>query len=191
VAAVAGQWSFRGRMNEKTLKSKTVFEGRLVRLEVQDVELEDGRTAYREFVRHAPAVAVVARRADGRFLFVRQFRKAVEKLMLEVPAGICEPGEDPRVAAGRELVEETGYAFQSLEKIGRIFPTPGYVDEVIDVYFAEVPAEPGACNPDWDERVELVVFTADEFEASIRRGEVEDGKTLAAWTLYKLKVGPA
>lgn len=173
-------------MHEKTLSAKTVFEGRLVRLEIQDVELENGQRAYREFIRHAPAVAVVARRPDGRFVFVRQFRKAVEKLMLEVPAGICDPGEAPEDAARRELREETGYDAAQMRKLGRIYPTPGYVDEVIDVYLADLPGEAGARELDGDERVELVVMAPEAFEDEVRRGGIEDGKTLAAWTMYRL-----
>jgi ADP-ribose pyrophosphatase len=173
-------------MHEKTLTRKTIFEGKLVSLEVQDVELEDGRRAYREFVRHAPAVGVVARLADGRFLFVRQFRKAVEKLMTEIPAGICEPGEAAEETARRELREETGFEARTLKKLGRIYPTPGYVDEVIDIFLADLPAQAGERKLDGDERLELVTMTEAAVETSIREGGIEDAKTLAAWMLYRV-----
>jgi ADP-ribose pyrophosphatase len=174
-------------MHEKTLTSKTVFTGKLLRFEVQDVELENGQKAYRELIRHPGAVAVLARAADGQFVFVRQFRKAVEKIMTEVIAGILEPGEVPEAAAHRELREETGYDAAKLTHMGRIFPSPGYVDEAIDIYFADLAMGPGPKNPDWDERVETVMMTVADFEAQVRSGEIQDAKTLAAWAMYKVR----
>ena len=175
-------------MHEKTLTSKTVFTGKLLRFEVQDVELENGQKAYREIIRHPGAVAVLARATDGRFVFVRQFRKAVELTMTEVIAGILERGEAPEAAAHRELREETGYDAAKLTHLGRIFPSPGYVDEVIDVYFAELAMGPGPKNPDWDEHVETVMMSAAEFEAKVRSAEIQDAKTMAAWAMYKVRI---
>ncbi|MFH0909789.1 MAG: NUDIX hydrolase [bacterium] len=174
-------------MHEKTLTSKTVFSGKLLRFEVQDVELENGQKAYRELIRHPGAVAVLARAPDGRFVFVRQFRKAVEKIMIEVIAGILEPGEQPQTAAHRELKEETGYDAEKLSHLGRVYPSPGYVDEAIDVYFADLAVGPGPKNPDWDECLEVVMMPAAEFEAMVRSGGVQDAKTLAAWAMYKVR----
>ena len=175
-------------MHEKTLTSKTVFAGKLLRFEIQDVELEDGQKAYRELIRHPGAVAVLARAADGRFVFVRQFRKAAEMIMTEVIAGILEPGEKPEPAAHRELKEETGYDAAKISHMGRIYPSPGYVDEVIDVYFAELAMGPGPKSPDWDERVETVMMSASDFESMVRSGQIQDAKTLAAWAMYKVRV---
>jgi ADP-ribose pyrophosphatase len=172
-------------LSEKTIRSQTVFTGRVVRLEVLDVELEDGRTAYREVVRHKGAVAVLGRTPDGRFVFVRQYRKAAEKVMLEVVAGILEPGEPHAEAARREMREETGYDIVRLTSLGAIFPTPAYVDERIEVYAAELSAEAGPHDRDHDERLEVVTMTAGEFEDRIGRGEIEDAKTLALWSLYR------
>ena len=174
-------------MHEKTLTSKTVFTGKLLRFEVQDVELENGQKAYREIIRHPGAVAVLARAADGQFVFVRQFRKAAEVTMMEVIAGILEPGEAPESAAHRELREETGYDAAKLMHLGRIYPSPGYVDEVINVYFADLAMGPGPKNPDWDEHVETVMMSVESFESKIRSGEIQDAKTLAAWAMYKAR----
>jgi len=172
-------------MREKTIGSKTVFEGRIMRVEVLDVELPDGRTATREIVRHGLAVAVIARRSDGRFVFIRQFRKAMERICFEVMAGNCDPGEDSETSAIRELKEETGYKPDSIRFLAPIYPSIGYCDERIDIFYAEVGDEPGKTDFDPDEEIETVLLTENEMDDLIRKGDVQDAKTLAAWMLYK------
>ena len=172
-------------MHETILQSTTVFSGKLIRVETRDVELEDGRRAYREVVRHPGAVALVVRRADGKFIFVRQFRSGIQRVMLEVVAGLLDSGEEPAVAAARELREETGYVAEGLRVLGAVYPTPGYVDERIDLFLAEVPDRPASRQLDHDERIEVEALTADEFRALLRAGGVQDGKTLAAWALFE------
>ena len=171
-------------MYEKTLRMKTVFEGRILSLDVLDVELADGRTGTREIIRHGPAVAVIARRRDGRFVFIRQFRKAMERICFEVMAGNVDPGEASEAAAARELKEETGYQPDSIRFLSAIFPSVGYCTERIDIFFAEV-AEPGKTDFDQDENIETVLVTEQEMDNLIRSGKVDDAKTLAAWMLYK------
>ena len=173
-------------MYEKTLSRKTVFEGRILEVDVLEVELEDGRRSVREIVQHGVAVAIIPRLPDGRFIFIRQFRKAMERICFEVVAGNCDPGEVEEVSAARELREETGYAAQSLELLGPIFPSVGYCTERIDVFFAEV-SEQGATAFDEDENIELVILAEAEMDEMIRSGEVADAKTLAAWMLYKAR----
>ncbi len=172
-------------MYEKTIGSKTVFDGRIMRVEVLDVELSDGRTATREIVRHGVAVAVVARRRDGRFVFIRQFRKAMERVCFEVMAGLVDPGENSETAAIRELKEETGYEPDSIRLLGPIYPSVGYCDERIDIFYADV-HEPGETHFDPDEEIETVLITEEEMNRMIRKNEVQDAKTLAAWLLYKI-----
>ena len=172
-------------MFEKTISSKTIFDGQIIRVETLEVELETGQRAYRELVRHKGAVAVLARRADGKVLFVRQFRVGSQQIMLEVVAGLLEAGEEPEACARRELKEETGFDAVSIRSAGHIFPTPGYVTEKINVFFAETGDVPGARELDHDERIEVVALTAGEFRELIRRGEVTDAKTLAMWALFE------
>ncbi|HMP76509.1 MAG TPA: NUDIX hydrolase [Kiritimatiellia bacterium] len=171
-------------MHEKTLARKTVFDGRLVRVETLQVELENGQTAYRELVRHQGAVCVLLRAPDARLALVRQFRVGAQKQMLEVVAGILDPGEAPDDAARREVREETGFTLTRLARMGVLYPTPGYVDERIVCYYAEAGGQ-GARELDHDERVEVELLEESEFIARIRRGEIEDAKTLAAWSLYQ------
>ena len=168
------------RVEEKTLTSKTLYEGRLVGLEVQEVMLPSGRKAVREIVRHGPAVAVLARLPDGRFLFVRQFRKPVEQALLEAVAGNREPGEDAEACARRELEEETGYRARRIRSLGFIYPSPGYVDERIDLFFTEVDAEPGPTRPDEDEHLDVVRLNRAEVLEQLG-DRIVDSKTLAVW----------
>ncbi len=175
-------------MHEATTGARTVYDGRVVRLDVLDVRLEDGSPAKREIVRHAPAVAVLPRLPDGTFLLVRQFRKAMEADVLELCAGLNEPGEAPEAAARRELREETGCTAEGLVHLGTIYASPGYTDEVIDLYYAECPAPRAEVSLDEDERVEVVPLREAEIEAMLRDNRIRDGKTVAAWTLYRMRV---
>ncbi len=171
-------------MREKTIGSKTVFEGRIMRVEVLDVALPNGRTTTREIVRHGSAVAVIARRRDGQFVFIRQFRKAMERICFEVMAGNCDPGEEAEASAIRELKEETGYTPDTIRFLAPIYPSMGYCTERIDIFYAEV-NEPGETDFDPDEDIETLLLTEKEMDGMIRSGEVQDAKTLAAWMLYK------
>ncbi len=173
-------------MKEKTIHSDLVFSGQLIRLEVLDVELEDGTRSIREVVRHPGAVAVLACRDDGTLILVRQYRKAVEQHMLEVIAGTLHKGEDPAVCARREVEEETGYQVQELKSLGDLYPSPGYVDERIVVYFAMVEPGDGSGQQDHDERVEAVELSHEEVAKLILAGGITDAKSLAVWTLYSL-----
>ncbi len=173
-------------MYEKTISTKTVFEGRILEVDVLEVELEDGRRSVREIVRHGVAVAIIPQLPDGRFVFIRQFRKAMERVCFEVVAGNCDPGEEEAISAARELQEETGYISQSLELLGPIFPSVGYCTERIDIFFAEV-SEQGATAFDEDENIETVILSESEMDEMIRTNQITDAKTLAAWMLYKAK----
>ena len=174
-------------MNEKTISSKTVFKGCLLNVEVLDVETDAGVRCVREIVRHQGAVAVLAELPDGRFVFVRQFRKAVEQEMLEIVAGKLEKGEKPEECARRELKEETGFVCDSLEKMGEIYLTPGYSSERTHLFFARLSPNAGLQRPDDDENLVVVFHTADEIEDMILRSEIRDAKTLAMWLLFKKK----
>ena len=175
-------------MYEKTISRKTVFEGRILGVDVLEVELEDGRRSVREIVQHGVAVAVIPRLPNGRLVFIRQFRKAMERICFEVVAGNCDPGETEEVSAARELQEETGYIADTIELLGTIYPCIGYCTERIDVFFAEVSRQ-GERNLDDDEDIEQLVLSEAELDEKIRSGQVSDAKTLATWMLYKTMKG--
>lgn len=168
-------------MKETTVSSRTVYTGRIVQLDVAEVRLEDGRVSTREIVRHGQAAVVLARIPDGRFVFVRQFRKPMEDDMLEAVAGGMEPGETPEECARREVGEETGYAVSSIVPLGPIVCSPGYCTEVIHAFFATLEPHPGRQRLDTDENIDAVLLTRGEVEDAIANGTLWDGKTLAAW----------
>ncbi len=171
-------------MNEKTLSSQRVFDGRLLKIDVLEVELDNGRRARREIVRHPGAVAIWARAPDGRVVFVRQFRKAIEQELLEVVAGTLEIGETPDACARREIREETGYAVKIMSPLGSIFTAPGFCTERIAVFYAEL-MENGPADPDPDEQLGVVLLDEVDWKAMISRGAVQDAKTWAAWGMVQ------
>ena len=178
-------------MREETLNTEIIYDGRVVKLELVDVRLENGTETKREVIRHSGAVVVLARRADGRFLFVRQFRKPVEQELLEAVAGTLEAGESPDDCARRELLEETGFDAGTLRHLGTCYPSPGYVDERMEFYFAELEGGGGELVLDHDEHIVPVMLSRGEVLEKIRGGEILDAKTLAIWLLYEKIVGEA
>ena len=179
-------------MHEKTIGGKTLYQGRILDLEVLDVELEDGKRSIREIVRHAGAVGVLPRLPDGRFVFVRQYRKAVDEEVVEVCAGLVDDGETAEAAARRELKEETGCRADRLVHLGVLYSSPGYTDEKVDAYFADCrPDGDGGLQLDSDERLERVVLTGEQVGSLIRENRIRDSKTIAVWLLYLDKIGRA
>jgi ADP-ribose pyrophosphatase len=168
-------------MTEVTVSKETVFRGRIIDVEVHQVEAKGG-PAVREIVQHGPAVCLVVKRDNGKFIFIKQFRKAMERIVFEVCAGNCDPGEPAMESAKRELTEETGFAADLIRPLGTIYPCVGYCTERIDVFYAEV-SQQGETNFDHDEEIETVEVTREQMDELIRTGGIQDGKTLAAWAL--------
>ena len=168
-------------MNEKTVSTKTLYSGRIVQLDLVEVELENGRRSTREVIRHGEAAVILARLPDGRFVFVRQFRKPMEDVVLEAIAGGMEPGETPEQCARREVTEETGYTVASIVPLGPLVCSPGYCTEVIHAFLATLAPNPGSQRLDSDENIDAVLLTRAEVEDAIADGSLWDGKTLAAW----------
>jgi ADP-ribose pyrophosphatase len=156
----------------------------VLKLDVLEIELENGLRSTREIIRHPGAVIVLPQLPDGRFVFVRQFRKAVDEEMLEVVAGTLNHGEDPAACAERELMEETGYRARRMIKLGRVVPAPGYTDEKLHTFFAELDPLHHEHVGDDDENITTEFLTAAQVEERIAAGHIEDAKTLATWQLY-------
>ena len=166
-------------MPERTLESRRPFVGRLLRMRVDEVELDDGRRATREVVEHPGAVAMLA--WDGeRLALVRQWRHAAGRTLLEVPAGTVDPGEEPATTASRELAEEVDLRADTWQRAPAFFTAPGFCTEYLTVYLATDlrPAEESA-HPD-DEDLEVVRMTLPEALAAIDSGEIEDAKSIVA-----------
>ena len=174
------------KFTEKTLGCERMYTGKIISVDLLDIELPDGRKAKREVIRHGNAVAILAKRPDGKFVLVKQYRKAAEDALIEVIAGGLEKGEDPVEGARRETAEETGYDVTSIRFLTTIICTPGYCEERIHIYYAELAAEQHGQDQDPDENVYPVVLSESEIEDGIRNGTIFDAKTLSAWTAYKL-----
>lgn len=172
-------------LTEKTLSEKRVFEGHAVVVDVMTVALPDGRQSTREIVRHRGASVILGQRPDGRFVFIRQYRHAVGKTLLEAVAGCMEPGESPEHCARREMKEESGYPVLSLEKLAVILPCPGYSEERLHLFFARLPLEPHRQSLDADEHLETVLMRTDEVETALDTGSLIDGKSIALWLLWR------
>ena len=164
---------------EKKLTSRQVFDGVVVKLFVDEVELPNGKKSVREIVRHPGAVCVVPVTDQGEVIMVRQFRYAFGQTLLEIPAGKLEPGEDPLEAALRELEEETGTVAEKIEHIGELYTTVAILDEKIQMYLATGLSYKNA-HPDEDEFLEVKKIPLDTLVEMVMNGEIRDSKTQVA-----------
>ncbi len=156
---------------------RTVYRGRVVRLNVDTVTLPNGTTLDLEVVRHPGAAAVVPLRDNGTVLLIRQYRHAAGGYIYEIPAGKLDPGEAPRACAARELEEEIGFRASSLEPLVSFFTTPGFTDEVIHVFLARG-LTPGTQKLDHDEVLKVVEMPLADAIAGIGDGTIRDAKTI-------------
>lgn len=125
------------RLEEKTIKTEKIFTGKVISLQVEDVELPNGKTSKREIIKHPGAVAVLAVTEENKIVMVEQYRKALDKIIAEIPAGKLEEGEEPSVCAERELEEETGYGCTEMEWLISFYTSPGFADELVHLYIAK------------------------------------------------------
>jgi ADP-ribose pyrophosphatase len=169
------------KFEEKTLSSQTIYEGKIISLRLEEVELPDGNRAKRELVQHPGAVALIPITNEGKIILVKQYRKSLNRSLIEIPAGRIEVGEDPKITALRELEEETGYGARKVTYIQSFATSPGFADEIIHLYLAENLYE--IENPaagDEDEFIELLEATIDEAEQMVAAGDIYDAKTAFA-----------
>lgn len=166
-------------ISEKTLSSKVVYTGRIVKVKQDTAELQNGKEVYREVVEHPGGVTVIPVDENMNVISVRQFRYPFMKETLEVPAGKLEYGEDPFECAVRELSEETGITAGRMISLGSIYPSPGYCSEILYIYLA-LDLCYGCAHPDEDEFLNVLKVPLDEFIDLIMRDEVHDAKTVVA-----------
>jgi len=167
------------RLIEKPISSTHVFDGKLLQVYVDDVELPDGSVSTRDWIKHPGASAVVPVFEDGTIMLLRQFRYPPRKIFLEVPAGKLDPGESPESTARRELTEESGLVCNYLEKAGEFYPAIGYADEIIYVYVAWGLTSK-SINVDDDEFVIPNRISFAEALRMIGNGGITDAKTIAS-----------
>ena len=169
-------------MKFKTLKSEIVYEGKAFNVRREQLLLPDEKTTWFDLVVHPGAVTLIPIDSKGRVLLVRQYRHAVGKELLELPAGTLEAGEDPDVCAAREVREETGMSAGKINKIGEFYLVPGYSTEYMYIYIAsELQADP--LPGDDDEFITVEAYPLDDLPMLIGKGVLQDAKSLAALTL--------
>ena len=171
-------------VKERRLSRKTVFEGHLIKVYTDEADLA-GRRVHREVVLHQEASAIIPIDKDGNVLFVEQYRYPVDKVLLEIPAGKVDPGEDGLTCARRELEEETGYTGELIH-LGDVYTTPGFCNELIHLYLAENLVHTHQ-HLDENEFVNVEAHTVEELKQMIFEGKIEDSKTVAAILAYDAK----
>lgn len=178
------------KFEEKTLSTKDIFNGKVISVQVDDVSLPNGETSKREIVKHPGAVAIIALTDDGKIILVEQYRKALEKSIIELPAGKLEPNEDPMQTAIRELEEETGYTtnIENLKFVDSFYTSPGFADEIIYIYLTNsIEKLTTPVDGDDDEFVEMIEVTLDEALQLMKEQRIHDAKTNYAIQYLKLK----
>ncbi len=171
-------------MSYDVVQSEHLLKGHVLDVYRDTITLPNGKTATRENVLRGNAAAIVAVDGEGKLIFVRQYRHAAGEMMLEIPAGMLEEGEDAAVAAARELEEETGWMAQKMTYMGQYYMAIGFCTEQVAFFIAEELKE-GKANPDPDEFITLESYSLEECMDMIFAGTIHDVKTLAGILAYR------
>lgn len=163
---------------EKTMASKNIYRGRIIAVRVDDVETVTGRQAVREIVEHADCICIVPVDHEGNILMVKQFRYAVGKTLLEIPAGGVEPGEKLEDAVRREMGEETGYVPGLIRKIGGFYSSPGFCTEYLHLFIG-TNLKPNRLTAEDTDAIEVVKVRPEEIDSLISSGIICDAKSIA------------
>lgn len=175
------------KFEEKTIHSTEIFKGKVVSLKVDDVLLPNGKLSKREIIHHPGAVAIIPITNEGKIVLVEQYRKALERSIIEIPAGKLEPGEDPAVCARRELEEETGYGARELTYFQSFATSPGFANEIIHLYVAkDLYKIEEKRELDEDEFVSIIEVTLEEAEEMVKNQQIYDAKTAFSVLWVKL-----
>lgn len=165
-------------LSEKTIHTEMIYKGEIINLQVDDVRLPNGKMAQREIVKHPGAVAVIPITKDDKIVLVEQFRKPLERTLLEIPAGKIDEGERPEVTAIRELEEETGYTTNRLTFVDSFYTSPGFADEHLDIYLTtEISHLEKDIPGDDDEFINIVELSLEEALQHVERQQIHDAKT--------------
>jgi len=176
------------KFEEKTTQTTSIYDGKIVKVQVDDVTLPNGKSAKREIIKHPGAVAVIVITNEGKLVMVEQYRKALERSIVEIPAGKLEIGEEPIHTARRELEEETGYGAHQFEYLQAFATSPGFADEVIHLFVAtDLYQIENSAELDEDEFVELLEVSLEEAQAMVADGRIYDAKTAFAVLWFALQ----
>lgn len=176
------------KLEEKTLHSEEIFSGKIISLHLQDVELPNGKQSKREIIKHPGAVAILAVTNENKIIMVEQYRKALERTIVEIPAGKLEKGEEPANCARRELEEETGYDCETLELLTSFYTSPGFADEIVHVFLAKgLTKKENSAAMDEDEFVNLEELTLEQALRYVKEQKIYDAKTIYAVQYLQLQ----
>ena len=175
-------------MNARVVSKDLMYEGRICRAWKVRLEMDDGEVVPRDLIEYHDAVVVVPVRDDGALVLIRNERFAVGEELLEFPTGMLEDGEEPCACAARELAEETGYSARRLERLGGFYSCPGSTTEYLHVFLAEGLSR-GRQALEAHERIRVEVVPAGAVGEMIASGQLHDAKSIAAYTLWRLKAG--
>lgn len=173
---------------EKTVSSKSVYDGKIIHVRVEDIVRPDGKAAKRELISHPGGAGIVAADAEKNIFMVEQYRIAARSMMLEIPAGKLEYGEDPLECAKREIVEETGYSVGKIEPLGDYYATPGYCEEVLHLYLGTELEWQGQ-HLDEGEFLNVKKYPLDELYKMVMDNKIVDAKTAIAILKAKAILG--
>ena len=172
-------------MNYKVIKKEKIFEGVVFDVQVDQIIYDSGNKSVREVVIHNGGAVVLPITDEGKLIFVKQFRYPFQKFLIESPAGKLEKDEDPYECASRELTEETGYSSNNIVKLGEIYTSPGFCDEILYLYLA-TDLTAGKHNREEGEfGMETFEYSLSEVDEMIKNGEIVDAKTIAIISHYK------
>jgi len=175
------------KFKEKTIRTKDIFTGRIISVQVDDVLLPNGKQSKRELVKHPGAVAVIPVTKEEKIVFVEQYRKPLERSLVEIPAGKIEENEEPAVTAVRELEEETGYTTDTLTYVDSFYTSPGFANEIVHLYYTDnLEKITEQVVGDEDEFVELIELSLEEAEQYVKEKKIHDAKTMYALLYIKL-----
>lgn len=172
---------------EKTISTETVYQGKIINVRRDKVSVVNGES-YREIVEHSGGAVIVAVKDNGNVIMVKQFRKPAERIMLEVPAGKIDPGEEPETTALRELKEETGYSAENIRFLTKMYPSVGFSDEILYLYLC-TGLTAGETDFDENEAIDIFEYPIDRLYDMVMKGEIEDGKTQVAILMVKGLLG--
>jgi ADP-ribose pyrophosphatase len=168
----------------KIISSKEVYSSRIFRITEDVARDESGFRIHRAVVRHPGSAVMMAVDSEDQILLIRQYRLPAGRLLWELPAGKIDPGETALQAAKRELVEETGYSAATWTLLSSYWPSPGFLEEKMNLFMA-THLTAGIATPMDDERIESHWFTVSEIEGMIQSGELQDGKTLIGFLYWR------
>ncbi|MEK5441965.1 MULTISPECIES: NUDIX hydrolase [unclassified Fredinandcohnia] len=173
---------------EKTIKREVLFEGKIIDLHIEEVELPNGHTSKRELIKHPGAVAILAITDEKKIVMVQQYRKALDKVIVEIPAGKLEKGEAPEITARRELEEETGYDCETLTPLISFYTSPGFADELVHLFIAkDLKKIENPASLDEDEFVDVLEVSLEEALELLSEKKIYDAKTAYAVQYLQLQ----